>query len=66
MRGSGAGAGAVAVAVVVAGAAMAVAAVVVIVVDMVWVVLDCFFGVVLALCNCLGRTVVTAFAEHLP
>ena len=38
---------------------MAVAAVVVMVVDMVFVVLDCFFGVLSMLYNCLGRMVVS-------
>ena len=38
-------------------AAVAVAAIVVVaVVDMVLIVPDCFFGVVLVLCNCPGRT----------
>ena len=63
MRGSGAGAGAAAVAAAVTGAAVAVAAVVVVVVDMVWVVLDCFFRVLSMLCNCLEKTVVLVLVE---
>ena len=59
MRGSGAGGGAAAVAAVKIGAAVAVAAVVVAVVDMVFVVLGCFFKVSSMLCNCLGRMVGT-------
>ena len=42
---------------------MAVAAVVVVVVDMVVVTLDCFFGVLSMLCNCLGRMVVSGLTE---
>ena len=42
---------------------MAVAAVVVVVVDMVLIILDCFFRVLSMLCNCLGRMVVSGLTE---